>query len=50
MDEQSGLLVNSLEKQELSDQFEQFLAREYDRKAIQGRARQRFSEGQKFWN
>lgn len=50
VDEQSGLLVNSLEKQELSDQFEQFLAREYDRQAIQERARARFSEGQKFWN
>ena len=50
MDEQSGLLVNSLEKEELSDQFEQFLAREYDRQAIQERARARFSEGQKFWN
>ena len=44
VDTESGLLVNTLEKKELSDQFQSFITTNYDRQAIQDRARIRFRE------
>ncbi len=49
VDEESGLLWDSLDEKVLSDQFSKFISTDYDRQIIQDNARERLSEGQKFW-
>lgn len=50
VDKKSWLLVDSLEKEELSGKFEQFLATDFDRQSIQDNARKKFIPAQQFWN
>lgn len=49
VDKHSGLLIDSLDEKELSDQFEKFIDTSYDRQAIQERARKFFTKNQDFW-
>ena len=50
VDEASGVLSKSLDEEVLSQSFQEFVHKEFDRQAIQTRARKLLQDGQVFWN
>lgn len=49
VDTKSGVLTPSVDVDQMSPYFEQFLTTEFDRQEIQNNARKRFAHKQEFW-
>lgn len=49
VDQQSGVLTPSVEEHALDQAFQEFIQKEFDRQAIQDRARAHILPHQQFW-